>query len=125
MAMISRDGVIAMVDTQSERGIVPCRSAIRPMSAGQYFVYATQAWQRGPGLDPRSQLIERESDDGAFLRQSISEGSHTRESIDRLLRHEYVLPREIHHRLKTYVQIVHSRLGLQSTTITRAPSRRG
>ena len=147
MVMISRWGLIEMVNAQAERVfgynrtemlgnhvemLVPKRfrqnhpnlrdwffsgPVSRPMGAGR-DLYALR--KDGSEFPVEIGLNPIETDEGTMVLSAIvdiSDRKHKEESIQSALREKDVLLGEIHHRVKNNLQIVYSLLDLQSTNI--------
>jgi two-component system, sensor histidine kinase PdtaS len=148
MVMINQIGVIEMVNAQAERVfgfardemlgqriemLVPERfrgnhpnlrgsffghPASRPMGAGRDLFGLKKDGSEFPveiGLNPI------ETDEGTMVLSAIvdiSDRKHKEESIHAALKEKDILLGEIHHRVKNNLQIVHSLLDLQSTSIS-------
>jgi len=135
MVMISRGGLIEMVNAQAERVFGYNRTEMlrqnhpnlrdwffsgpvsRPMGAGRDLYALRKDGSEFPveiGLNPI------ETDEGTMVLSAIvdiSDRKHKEESIQSALREKDVLLGEIHHRVKNNLQIVYSLLDLQSTNI--------
>jgi PAS domain S-box-containing protein len=152
MVMIDQTGTIEMVNAQAERVfgfardellgqpiemLVPERfrgnhprlrgsffgqPASRPMGAGRDLYGLKKDGSEFPveiGLNPI------ETDEGPMVLSAIvdiSDRKHKEESIRAALKEKDILLGEIHHRVKNNLQIVHSLLDLQSTSIVDSVS---
>ena len=148
MVMVNSKGAIEMVNAQTERVFGYARTELlgqpiemlvpdrfrtqhpglrssfftkplsRPMGAGRDLYGLKKDGSEFPieiGLNPI------ETDEGTMVLSSIvdiSDRKHKEERIQGALKEKDVLLGEIHHRVKNNLQIVHSLLGLQSTSIS-------